>query len=286
MEKKRETIKKFMFILMGTFIYSVGINFFIASEGLFSGGCVGLAQLIAAFLPDISLGFLNTYAIMFFILNLPLFVLAYRCGGKRFLVRTLLGAGGTTLFGALLPIPATPILTEKLASALIGGIVSGAGTGLMLMGGGCGGGMDIVGVWATKKYKWATVGKISLMFNALLYAVLFFIYDAPTAIYSIICTGCFSLALDKVHFQNINVRMTIFTKLSGIDHKINEQTGRGVTEWEGVGAYTGEKTHVLVTCINKYEEHEFVEIVKSIDPKAFIVVDENVYVSGNFEKRV
>ena len=93
--------------------------------------------------------------------------------------------------------------------------------------------------------------------------------------------------MDRVHYQNITVRLMIFTKQEGIDQKILKQTGRGVTEWTGVGAYTKEETKIMVCCTNKFEVAEFVEIIHSIDPKAFVIADEGVSVmSGNFEKRL
>ena len=55
----------------------------------------------------------------------------------------------------------------------------------------------------------------------------------------------------------------------------------------GVGAYTKEETKIMICCINKFETAEFVEIIHSIDPKAFVIADEGVSVmSGNFEKRL
>lgn len=177
-------------------------------------------------------------------------------------------------------------MTDYLTAVLIGGIITGVGVGLILLGGGCGGGTDIIGVWASRKYRNASVGKISLAFNAVLYLILLFLFDMEIVIYSLIYNVFFTLILDKVHYQNITVRVMVFTKQEGIDKKINEQIRRGVTKWNGVGAYTGDDMHILVSCINKYEAHEFMEIIHSIDPKAFIIVDEDVYVSGNFEKRI
>lgn len=124
------------------------------------------------------------------------------------------------------------------------------------------------------------------MFNAALYAVLLFLFDAQTVIYSLIYNVIFTLILDRTHYQNINVRVMIFTKKDGIDRQITEQTRRGVTEWQGVGAYTGESMHILVSCISKYEVNDMMEIVQGIDPQAFVIVDEHVIVNGNFEKRI
>ena len=169
---------------------------------------------------------------------------------------------------------------------LIGGIAAGAGVGLILIAGGSGGGIDVVAMWAAKKFKNASVGKISLYFNVLLYAIMLFMFDVQTVIYSLIYTVIFTLILDKTHYQNINVRMMIFTKKDGIDREINVRTRRGVTKWDGCGAYTKESTQILVSCINKYEVNEVMDLVHSIDPQAFVIVDENVMVNGNFEKRL
>ena len=279
--------KKMGMVLLGSLLYAVGMNFFLTPMHLFSGGGVGLAQLLALFLEQyIQLPNVNLYGVINMMMNIPLLILAFRSLGKSFFVKTLLGAGAISFFTAVIPIIQVPIVEDYLTSVLIGGIITGAAVGIILVAGGSGGGIDIIAVWASKKFKGASVGKITLYFNAALYTVLFFIRDVETVVYSLIYMVIFTLILDKVHYQNINVRLMIFTKEDGIDKKITEQTGRGVTEWNGVGAYTGESMHILVSCINKYEVQEFMEIIQGIDPKAFVICDENVIVNGNFEKRL
>ena len=122
-------------------------------------------------------------------------------------------------------------------------------------------------MWAARKFKNASVGKISLYVNVVVYASLLLMFDIEIVIYSLIYMVCFTLMMDRVHYQNITVRLMIFTKQEGIDQKILKQTGRGVTEWTGVGAYTKEETKIMVCCTNKFEVAEFVEIIHSIDPK-------------------
>ena len=93
-------------------------------------------------------------------------------------------------------------------------------------------------------------------------------------------------AMDKVHYQNINMTVMIFTKQDGIQKRINEEMRRGVTYWKGAGAYTQEDTFVLVTAISKYEVATLKRIIHSIDPKAFVIFQEGMSISGNFEKRL
>jgi len=290
MKKKKKSVilaKNAGLIMGGSILYALGMNLFLTPLHLFSGGGVGLAQLLTLFLEKlIDVGSLNLYGIVYMVINIPLLFLAYFELGHKFFVKTLIGSGAISLFITLIPSLTVPIVDDYLTSVLIGGIAAGAGVGLILIAGGSGGGIDVVAMWAAKKYRNASVGKISLYFNVLLYAIMLFMFDAETVIYSLIYTVIFTLVLDKTHYQNINVRVMIFTKKEGIDKEINEQTGRGVTKWDGCGAYTKESTQILVSCINKYEVNDIMDIVQSIDPKAFVIVDENVMVSGNFEKRL
>lgn len=288
-EKSRSRIlaKNAVLIIGGSLLYALGMNLFLTPLHLFSGGGVGLAQLLTLFLENlIDVGNFNLYGIVYLIINIPLLFLAYFQLGYKFFVKTLIGSGAISLFITLVPTLAVPIVDDYLTSVLIGGIACGAGVGIILIAGGSGGGIDVVAMWAAKKLRNASVGKISLYFNVLLYAIMLFLFDAETVIYSLIYTVIFTLVLDKTHYQNINVRVMIFTKKDGIDRAINVRTRRGVTKWDGCGAYTKEATQILVSCINKYEVNEMMDLVHSIDPQAFIIVDENVMVNGNFEKRL
>ena len=274
-------------IVAGSLLYALGMNLFLTPLKLFSGGGVGLAQLLTLFLEQVlTVGNLNLYGIVYMLINIPLLFLAYFRIGKPFFIKILIGSGAISLFITLIPTLPVPIVDDYLTSVLIGGIASGAGVGMILIAGGSGGGIDVVAVWAAKKFKSASVGGISLYFNVMLYAVMLFLFDVPTVIYSLIYTVVFTLVLDKTHYQNINVRVMIFTKKDGIDKEITEKTRRGVTEWNGYGAYSSEPMHILVSCISKYEVNDMMEIVQGIDPQAFVIVDENVMVNGNFEKRI
>lgn len=290
MKKKSKSAilaKNASLIVGGSMLYALGMNLFLTPLHLFSGGGVGLAQLITLFLEKfITVGNLNLYGIVYLAINIPLLFLAYFQLGYKFFIKTLIGSAAISLFTTLVPTLSVPIVDDYLTAVLIGGIAAGAGVGLILIAGGSGGGVDVIAMWAAKKFRNASVGKISLYFNVLLYGVMLFMFDAETVIYSLIYTVIFTLILDKTHYQNINVRVMIFTKKSGIDNAINVRTGRGVTKWDGCGAYTQEATQILVSCINKYEVNEMLDLIHSIDPQAFVIVDENVMVNGNFEKRL
>lgn len=281
LEKIPKTWKKVGMILLGCLIYAVGMNTFITPLNLCSGGGVGVAQLITYFL-----GNPNLYGIMYLLINIPLFVLAWKGIDKNFFVKTAIGVGAISIFATIVPVPEAPIVADTTISILSGSLITGAGIGLVLFAGGSSGGVDILGIWAMKKNPHASVGKIGLMINCVLYVIFYFQSDLETVVLSIVFMAFYTVILDRMHYQNINVRLMIFTKKEGIDKLIVEQTRRGVTKWNGVGAYTKDSTNVLVSCVSKYEVSSCIDAIHKIDPQAFVVADEHVYVSGNFEKRV
>ena len=97
-----------------------------------------------------------------------------------------------------------------------------------------------------------------------------------------------AMVVDKAHQQNISVQALIFTRAGEreLGRVIMDELSRGVTWWEGVGAYTGENVHVLCVCLSKYEIEELFHTVHEMDPHAFITLQEGVRIYGNFQKKL
>lgn len=286
---RRDTLSKYVNIIIGSVLYSFGIILFITPLNLFSGGAMGLAQLIRDVLVNI-IGLnippnFDLSGILYYVINVPLLILAYKRISKYFFIKTIISVTAITATLSLFNINEL-IIDDTLTCCVIGGLLSGIGTGLVLRSGGSGGGLDILGMYLTKNRADASVGKVSLVFNVILYTLCAIMSDIPTAIYSIIFSAIGSFTVDNLHSQNIKMQALIFTKVDNVAQPIMEKLGRGVTEWQGDGAYTHESTHILVTVISKYEVLQLRRIVLSIDPKAFISYTQISGVFGNFEKKL
>lgn len=281
-------------VLMGVFgtaLMAVGTNIFIVPQGLYSGGLYGLCQVIRTLLSTvggITVTQVDLAGILYLLLNLPLFWVGIRTMGYSFMVKTIICTISNSLFLTLIPIPATPIITDILTSCLLAGIIGGFGFGLLLTCGCSTGGMDIIGLYLSKKGGGFTVGKISMAFNVLLYMMYLFLFNASTAIYSAISSVFGSLFTDKFHQQNITVQVLIFSKQQGSElaQFIMQKLGRGITYWEGRGAYTDEGLRVLCVCLSKYEIDELEDHVHEIDPGAFFIIQEGVRVEGAFDRNL
>lgn len=217
--------------------------------------------------------------------NVPLLLLAYKTLGRTFVLRLTICTVVNSLSMSIIPVPAQPIIPDLLTSCMVGGILVGFSSGLMLTCGGSSGGMDILGLYLSKKGTGFTVGKFSLLFNAMLYTLCLILFNAQTAIYSAIYTVFSSLFVDRVHQQNITVQVTIMTKVMDIKpfQAILHRLDRGLTRWTGQGAYTGEPVQVLCICVSKYELETLQQEVNKIDPAAFFIVQEGVRTGGNFK---
>lgn len=277
--------------LTGSFLLAAAINLFITPHQLYSNGLFGTCQLLCTILRTrlgISFFAPNIAGVLYMIVNIPLLLLAYRTLGRQFVIRLIVCTAANSLFVTVVPIPETPIIEDMLTSCLMGGILAGFANGLVLTCGASCGGLDILGLYLSKKGSSFTVGKFSIAYNAVLYSVCMLLFDVPTAIYSAIYTVFNSLFVDRVHQQNITVQVLIFTKLRNpeLPHFIMEQLGRGVTYWEAKGAYTDEEVRVLCVCLSKYEIDTLQRAMHELDPHAFFVVQEGVHTGGNFKRHL
>lgn len=287
--KLKKIMYDYFYVIAGGVLFAVGMNFFIVPLDLYSGGLIGIAQIIRSVLSQffsIDFGQVDITGFINFLLNVPLFIIAYRSISRSFFIKTLLCVFSQTISLTIIMIPSTPIIEDVLAASLIGGLICGFGIGLSLRSGGSSGGLDILGVYFSMKFENFSVGKLSNAVNVIVFGICAFLFSIPTAIYSIIYTACMYLVVDKTHYQNINMTAMIFTKNEEVQETIMKEMRRGVTFWKGAGAYTKTDTYILVTVISKYEEAQIKRIIHQIDPKAFVIFNEGMSISGNFEKRL
>ena len=226
--------------------------------------------------------------ILYFLSNIPILLYARGILGRKFVLKTVVCTMAFSLFYSVIPAPSTMVVNDTLTACLLGGILTGVGSGLVLTCGGSGGGLDVIGLCLSKKGSRFTVGRFSMTFNAFLYALCLILFTPETAIYSVIYNFASAMVVDKAHQQNISVQALIFTRAGEreLGRAIMDELGRGITWWEGVGAYTGENVHVLCVCLSKYEIEELFHTVHEMDPHAFITLQEGVRIYGNFQKKL
>ncbi len=281
--------KRLIYAIAGTVIYAVGMNIFIVPLGLYSGGFMGIGQLIRTFFVSflqLNVGNIDIAGIAYYIINIPLFILAYKKLGKSFFWSSIICVTSMTIFLTIIQAPVKPLIEDTLTAALIGGMICGAGTALTLINGGSGGGQDILGMYLTGINPAFSVGKIGILVNIFVFGCCAFMYNISIVIYSLIYSVIYSLATDKLHSQNINTQVLIFTHKEDDVISFIHDMHHSATLWDGKGAYTKNDVSIVFTVISKYEANLLKKRLEQVEPNAFAIFGDNVSVQGNYEKHL
>lgn len=287
----RKEIYTFPVILLGGLIYSFGMNCFLRPLHLYSGGMMGFAQLIQEFIERAGFTFdgFNISGVIYYLMNVPAILISLKKMRRRFIAKTLFAITSITVLLSLIPIPSGPVLDDRITNAIIAGLICGTGIGIILWGGACDGGMNIIGMLLIARRGKGSVGNIGLVTNIVLYAIMLFIFDPATVIYSLIYVVFNSIAVDRIHTQNITSQIIVFTKLKNTKEMQVDVMGklnRGMTEINASGLFTGDEVKIFIIFASKYEVNRLRRIIKSHDEDSFIVETPVTRIDGNFDKKV
>ena len=287
---RKETVIDYLKIVLGCLMFSFSVNVFVVPAGMYNGGIYGISQIIRTMIVtftgiSVPAGY-DMAGIINFILNVPLFYIAYRFVSKQFFSRTVTCLVVQTILLSIIPIPAKPVFDDLLLDALAGGVLTGYGLGLVLRSKGCSGGVDIVGIYFLKRDIKVTVGKMSIIVNAVVYVICAALFDLNIACYSVIYAAIISYTMDKTHYQSINMLCFIITKHRDLQKSLTNAIGRGVTYWDGKGAFSANDVTVNAVVVSKYEVKELKRIVNEIDPDAFVFMSEGITVDGYYMKKL
>jgi uncharacterized membrane-anchored protein YitT (DUF2179 family) len=260
-------------IALGALIFALGLNFFIVANNLAEGGFTGLALLIH---------YLTKWPIgsVLLTLNIPLFLIGWKCWGKQFLFKTMLG-----VLSVSVAIDLTGSFQFKsddlLLVALYGGTLSGLGLGLVLRSGATTGGVDIIARLIYEKTGFS-MGKTIFVFDLFIIAAVGALLGPEKALYTLVALYISSRVIDRLIEGVDEARaVTIISNVNqAIATAIINNLDRGATIIKGQGAYTGKEKSVLYVVVNKQEVLALKKIIREIDPHAFVIISNAYEVLG------
>lgn len=278
MKKTMQTIARAFKIIMGSCLFSLGFTLFLLPNALNSGGISGLAMIVCRLLGIGGVGIVTA------VINLPLFAMGHYKIGREFFFGSLIGmivsSAAIEAFAAVLPAPRV----EPLLSALYGGVLCGAGIGIVFVVGASTGGSDIIVRLLKMKWQHIPIGTISMIFDftvAFLTGIVF--GDMSRALYSGVAIFVSGKVIDAVVYRfDYSITALIITNqneqvVKGIADKLD----RGATYLYGQGSYSGRDMKIVLTAVKKQQLAELKKLVSVIDPDAFIIVQEAHQVLGD-----
>ena len=210
-------LQEYALIVVGSVIYAAGFRFFYYPNDIIAGGVTGIAMIIN-YLTEIPVGVINI------VINIPLFILAWRAFGLKFIV-------------------------GSFVATIYGGVIYGLGLGLIYRAGDTTGGIDIVAKFVRRKYPYINFGTIILILDVIIiaaFALIFNQYEA--AMYAIIGMFIVTRVIDLVLYGmgTSKVCYIISDESDKLKNAITATLGRGVTLLHGEGAYTGKAKNVIL----------------------------------------
>lgn len=275
-------LKRLLLIAVGVAIYTFGFVKFNMANALAEGGVAGVTLIVHALY-----GINPAYSSL--ILNILLFILGARILGKRSLALTIYGTVLLSFFiwfWQRVPIHVT-LENDMMLVAVVAGLFSGAGSGLVFRYGATTGGTDIIGRIAEEKLG-LKLGQTLLFIDAVVLTASLVYIDLQHMLYTLVASFVYSQVLTIVQNGGYTVRgMLIITQKSEeAASAILNEINRGVTFLNGQGAYSGEDKNVLYVVLNPTEVREVKVIMAELDPDAFIsIIDVDEVVSSDFNIR-
>jgi len=270
----KQVLWNLFLISLGSSLCAIAINGILIPQKFLSGGLMGLVLIIHYLVPS------SSVAILYALLNLPVFALGWMYVGRRFFLYSL--AGAAILSGALAWVHVSLPVHDMVSSALLAGIISGVGVGIILKSLGSAGGSDILSVALLKRYS-IRLGTTSLAFNSGVLVAGALLFPLDKALYTLIYIYVSTRILDLV-VTGLSQRKAVYIispRWEEISHKILEDIKRGVTVIQGQGAYTGREEKILYTVVNFRELSHVKQLIRGIDTKAFVVVSDTLEVMGH-----
>ena len=271
-------LRNYLIIAIGSVIYAVGFQFFLYPNNITSGGVVGTSMIINQ-LTGLPVG------VMTILLNIPLFIIAWRHFGLEFMIGSLVGMGLSSVLVDVFAGFDLILTDDPMLAAVIGGVVKGTSLGMIYYVGGTTGGLDIVVKILRQKLASVNFGTIMLALDTVIIAVYAMVLGRyESAMYSLIAMYVTTKVVDLVLYGIDNACLCYI--ISNSTEEITKEIvsgplHRGVTLLEGRGAYSGAHRDVMMCVIKRQQIGQLKHLVRNVDEKAFFIVTNAKNVFGN-----
>lgn len=260
-------------LLLGSLLIALSFNYCLKPNQVASGGVTGISVItleLFGFQP----------ALVQWALNIPLFLLGAFVLGKQFGLKTAVGSFVLPLF-VLLTQKVEPLTDNLLLATIYGGIGIGVGLGIVFRGRGSTGGLDLA-AQLIHRFTGVSLGIAVAMLDGLVILTAGLVFDAEKALFALIGLYVTSKTIDVVQlgFNYAKVAYIISEETEAIAEAVLHDLDRGLTKLNGAGGYTGAERTVLMVVVSQNEVSRLKELVRDVDPAAFIIISETREVLG------
>jgi len=273
----KDRLKKFMIITLGFILVSIGVEYFYVPAHITGGGITGIAIVINYHMPSLPIGMLMM------LMNVVLFIFGFRLIGSNFGVKTIYASFGVSGTIWLIEIFLKPhsLTNDVLLSALIGTLLLGTGLGIVFSQNASTGGTDILAK-ILNKYFHFELGKSLQAVDIFVVLLAGLTFGIATGLYAVVCVLLNGVIIDKVieGFTSVKAVMVFSNNSQHIQKYIINELDRGCTAFEGQGGFTGTKSSVIYSVMDRTQLIKLRTYIKKNHPDSFLIVSEAHEVLG------
>lgn len=278
--KTKAIWRDYLLIVAGTALMSLAIKGIYDPASMVTGGFSGIAIIVKSLTEGIWQGGVPLW-LTNILLNIPLFIVAIHVKGWRYIAKTVFAT--VCLSVGLYVMPEINLMPDDIfLAAVFGGVISGAGIGLVLMADSTTGGTDTMAAVIQHYMQHYSIAEIMQVLDAAVVLAGVWIFGLQSALYAILCIYLVSKVSDGI-LEGLNFSKQVYIisdHYKEIAAVIIEELDRSATALDGMGMYSGKEKKVLFCIVSKKEIVRLKEIVKKIDKKAFVIVSDAIEVFG------
>ena len=269
-------------VTVGTLVFVFGISFFVLPANLIPGGFTGIATLIQYGLSVI--GFSVNIGLVVFLVNVPVMILGLKGISKTFVYYSIYSIILQSILFGVFNESSSLFDLDILANSAMGGLFVGLGAAIALKAGSSLGGMDILTQYLALRYQ-MSIGYFGLIINTAILGVALLIFDVQIAFYTLLMFAIMNQLIDRLHTAYKRVRLDIITtRANEIKTILIENSVRGITITDGVGAYTNQPRNILMMVMQVHEVYDIRKLIVEVDPEAFITMTPVRHLNGKFNR--
>lgn len=272
-ESALQTARTLAGTALGCLLCGFSMNVFYTPSKLISSGLAGVALLL-----NYQFGF--STAASNFLMTVPLMILAWIFLGKKMFWCNLYGTALFSLSIQLFSGLRIPFETQ-LPTVILGGLIYGAGVGIIFRSGGIAGGADII-ARILNKYFSVSMATTGMMINAAVLCVFMFISGLDLTVLTLATVFVSTTANHYVNdgIDRRRAALIITEKEEELSAAIFSKIGRGITVFDARGGYTHQSHAVLYCVVSPWQVARLKRTIRAVDPNAFFTITETIGVYG------
>jgi len=267
-KKLKTAVTDALFITAGCALFAAAYNFFLEPNSVSPGGVTGIAMIINYLFPFLPTG------VLIIAINAPLFIAGWKTEGHPFLIKSIYGTIASSamidLTGGLYSYTNDPLM-----AAISGGVLMGAGLGLIFTRSATTGGSDIAGRLLLRVLPGLSLGRIMLAVDAVIILSAALVFGGITfALYAVVAVYISSVVIDGILYgmDSARVAYIITDKTREVVEAIDRELDRGATLLHGEGSFSGAPMNVILCAIRRRQIAGLKSLVREIDPNSFLII--------------